>query len=123
MFDYKIVPRDLPGAGPDERIVTGGTGRSHTILVGSSGRAWGAGRNVEGQCGVVSPSRNPLTPPRVVHRQETREPDEMGITVNEPYRTHQIHPDPGPVGTRPLLQDHRGMRPTSSPSSPPAHLP
>ncbi|GMI36202.1 hypothetical protein TrRE_jg1099, partial [Triparma retinervis] len=47
-----MTPKKLSGPWGRKKIVAAAVGKSHTILVDSDGKAYGAGRNSEGQCGI-----------------------------------------------------------------------
>lgn len=51
-FAYKVAAKSLPGASATTRIVQAACARHHTVLVGSEGQVWVAGKNDVGQCGV-----------------------------------------------------------------------
>ena len=46
------TPAKLSGPWGKKKIVAAAVGKSHTILVDEDGKAYGAGRNSEGQCGI-----------------------------------------------------------------------
>ncbi|KAJ9110156.1 hypothetical protein QFC20_003008 [Naganishia adeliensis] len=52
-FAYKVAAKSLPGATATTRIVQAACARHHTVLVGSEGQVWVAGKNDVGQCGVA----------------------------------------------------------------------
>lgn len=51
-FAYKVSAKSLPGASATTKIVQAACARHHTVLVGSEGQVWVAGKNDVGQCGV-----------------------------------------------------------------------
>lgn len=51
-FAYKVLAKSLPGATATTKIVQAACARHHTVLVGSEGQVWAAGKNDVGQCGV-----------------------------------------------------------------------
>ncbi|GHJ85544.1 hypothetical protein NliqN6_1946 [Naganishia liquefaciens] len=51
-FAYKIAAKSLPGASATTKIMQAACARHHTVLVGSEGQVWAAGKNDVGQCGV-----------------------------------------------------------------------
>jgi alpha-tubulin suppressor-like RCC1 family protein len=57
-FAYKVAAKSLPGATATTRIVQAACARHHTVLVGSEGQVWTAGKNDVGQCGVSVDSKN-----------------------------------------------------------------
>lgn len=52
-FAYKVSAKSLPGATATTRIIQAACARHHTVLVGSEGQVWVAGKNDVGQCGVA----------------------------------------------------------------------
>ncbi|KAI5454507.1 hypothetical protein NCC49_003405 [Naganishia albida] len=52
-FAYKVSAKFLPGATATTRIIQAACARHHTVLVGSEGQVWVAGKNDVGQCGVA----------------------------------------------------------------------
>ncbi|KAJ9125455.1 hypothetical protein QFC22_000416 [Naganishia vaughanmartiniae] len=51
-YAHKVLTKSLPGANPTTKIVQAACARHHTVLVGSEGQVWVAGKNDVGQCGV-----------------------------------------------------------------------
>jgi alpha-tubulin suppressor-like RCC1 family protein len=45
----RVKAAALPGGRPGDSIVHAACGRSHTLLVGSSGQVWASGLNTSGQ--------------------------------------------------------------------------
>ncbi|KAJ9128152.1 hypothetical protein QFC24_000444 [Naganishia onofrii] len=55
-YAHKVLTKSLPGASPTTKIVQAACARHHTVLVGSEGQVWVAGKNDAGQCGVARES-------------------------------------------------------------------